>query len=193
MFQRPAKVGVKLYGEPVKLKFNCAGKGQITDAQDNHISNTMKFVVINTREMYAQLFKYDPTMWREIIFVNEKDAVCVTLIKQESLQHFKNCIQAILLDDLSIAEAVITAKFTPRTNKAGQSYSIIEFSWEKNTEERYNMIAEFVSKNPQVMAYSYLEELTSRSVSVDTDTGEESIIENKVEVKTDGFGEPIKS
>jgi len=160
MFQRPPKTGIKYFDEPVKIKFNCAGKGQMTDSQDNHIGNTMKMIVLNNKKMHASLFKYDPTIWQEIIFVDERDTVCVTLIKGESLTHFQNCLRNIYLGDLAIAEATITAKFASRTNSNNQSYSVVEFSWEKTADERTSLIAEFVKKNPLVMVYSYLDELT---------------------------------
>lgn len=197
MFQRPPKIGVKLYGDPVKLKFNCAGKGQMTDAQDNYISNTMDMIILNSKETHAQLFKYEPQIWREIIFVNSDDAVCVTLIKGESLTQYKNCIQSILLKGFAIAECTITAKFVGRTNKNNQSYSVIEFSWKESPADKTQMIVDFVTKNPQIMGYSYLEELMIHTSRVDTETGEEVINAEIVEhgnmaVKTDGFGEQYK-
>jgi len=173
MFQRPSKTGVKLYGDPVKIKCNCAGKGQFTDAQDTYIGNTMEMVVVNTKEAHGSLFNYDPQYWREILFVNKDNAVCITLIKGESLTQFKNCIQSILLKGISVAEAVITAKFSPRTNKAGQSYSVVEFAWTETPKEKFEMVVEFVSKNPQIMGYSYLDELMTRTAHIDTETGEE--------------------
>lgn len=194
MFQRPAKEGIKLFDTPVKLKFNCAGKGQITDTQDNYISNTMKIIILNSSEQPAILFKYPPQVWREIIFVNPDDAVCVTLIKGESLSQYKNCVQSILLKGYAVAEVTIIAKFAGRTNSKGDSYSVIEFSWELSSEERTKSVVDFVTKNPGIMGYSYLNELMVGNIHVDTETGEETIKENgNMGTKTDGFGMEIKN
>lgn len=192
MFQRPATKGIKLFDTPIKIKFNCSNKGMITDAQDTYISNTMKMIILNSKEQHAQLFKYPSQMWREIIFVNSDDTVCVTLIKGESLSQYRTCVQSILSKGFAVAECTITAKFASRTSGRGEPYSVIEFTWEKSTDEKMDMVVDFVKNNPQIMAYSYLDELIRPLTHIDTDTGEEIIEHGNMAVKTDGFGEQYK-
>lgn len=200
MFQRPAKVGVKLFGSPVKIKTNCASKGQFTDSDSRFISNEMKMAVINSNVVFGKFFKdYPPQDWRELIFVNSDDAVCVTLIKGESMTNFESCIQSILIKNLAVAECIITAKFESRRSGEGKEYSAVKFSFEENTAEKKQELIDFVTANPEIMEYSYLLEMKHNKDKVDTNTGEDleysqEIKENgNMGTKTDGFNQEIKS